>query len=520
MSGQIQMRSGIRRLFREIETCRTIALVARRQWGKTTGLSQIALFKMMRQANHTVVFGSAKLNLSREIVRKEASIIEAAIRHAIATSVPGQVTMAEADTGRALDLGQLTADDFAAIFEAQRLEFRYNHSRIAYSRTKVVALRDDTVGDTGDLMLDEVGRVRGWRDVWEAVSPIIAANPDFRCLITTTPPPDSAHYSFDQLAPPPGMTFEPNPEGNLYESIGGVTVLRVDAWDAYLDGTPLYDDRTATPLSPDASRARARDKDSWDRNYGCAFLEAGSSAMSYSALATAQAKGAAAGCIFAQDELPPGYERLFSGGGDIGIGLDPATTEGDTSNPSGLCVCQRDGEAAAARLMLSFKASDPNKPKEILRELVARLKPRAIAIDATSERYFARDIQDEFEPGVTVYMVVASRRCEELDAPDDPPVNWKTYLGHAAVMEVEDRTAILPPGQAVLDDFRLVRRWKGGYDNVEDSATGAHGDLFDGYKHARFALTCDLGTVEITAVDLHSAPATNLPPAYRAPIVA
>ena len=282
----IQMRSGQRRLFQLVEQYRLLGFIARRQYGKTTTCANIALRKMMKNRDHTVIFGSAKLNLSREIVRKEAAVFEKAINAAMegeggprsdAAAEDGPVRLADDKTGRVVQ--GLTSDDFADLFEHSRLEFRYYHTRTSYSRTKVVALRPDTVGETGDLMCDEVGRIGNWKDVWEAVEPIVASNPQFRILLLTTPPPDDAHYSFEQLAPPPGMTFPVSPNGNVYESVKGVTCLRVDAWDAYADGVTLFDTKTAKPVTPEESRRRAFDKDAWDRNYGCLFITGGTAAV-------------------------------------------------------------------------------------------------------------------------------------------------------------------------------------------------------------------------------------------------
>jgi hypothetical protein len=181
--------------------------------------------------------------------------------------------------------------DFADLFEAQRLEFRLYHDRGQYSRTKVVALRPDAVGETGDLMADEIGRVANWREVWEAISPIVASNPDFRLCLCTTPPPDDTHYSFEMLAPPVGTIFTPNKEGNIYRSDFGVRVLRLDAADAYLDGVPIYDMENGEALPPDEARRRDPDKDAWDRNYGCKFVLGGTGACSLMALDTAQRRG-------------------------------------------------------------------------------------------------------------------------------------------------------------------------------------------------------------------------------------
>ena len=58
----------------------------------------------------------------------------------------------------------------------------------------------------------------------------------------------------------------------------------------------------------------------------------------------------------------------------------------------------------------------------------------------------------------------------------------KTYLGNLGVDALEDRSAALPDHYIVKEDFRLVTREKGGFNNRLDSVTGRHGDLFDGFK--------------------------------------
>ena len=257
MAALYKARAGQVAFEKDIDLHRISAFLTRRQYGKTTNAARIALKKMMRTAGHTVVFGSVKLDLGREIVRKESEQMSKAFQlvTASAASAKMELELADGQTGKILkpedmvnkrlakDRSQsITAADFAELYESQRLEFRLHHSKTIYSRTKVVALTPDAVGETGDLILDEVGRVKKFREVWEAVKPIISSNPDFRCLLTTTPPPDDTHYSFELLAPPPGWNREPNPAGHTYRTESGVFVRMVTAWDAAADGVLLYDD--------------------------------------------------------------------------------------------------------------------------------------------------------------------------------------------------------------------------------------------------------------------------------------
>jgi len=74
------VRSGQREFERGVRNHRIAGLLARRQYGKTTIASRIALRKMMKEAGHTVIFGSVKVDLGREIVRKEADSLQKAFR--------------------------------------------------------------------------------------------------------------------------------------------------------------------------------------------------------------------------------------------------------------------------------------------------------------------------------------------------------------------------------------------------------------------------------------------------------
>lgn len=489
----IKFRAGQRHLMRLIGTHRRCAIVARRQYGKTTIFSAIALKKMMKTAGHTVIFGSAKLNLSREIVRKEAEILQKAI--ASLRAGKSRLRLADGVTHKAIR-AELHQDDFAELFEAQRLEMRYYHSDSVYSRTKVVALRDDTVGETGDLMADEIGRIGNWRAVMEAITPIIASNPDFRILFSTTPPPDDSHYSYEMLTPPVGTTFPVNPEGNLYKSEMGLTVLRVDAWDAFADGCPVYDEDTCEPLAPEEHRRRAHDKDAWDRNFGCKFIAGGSAACSLLALDSAQQRGMGR-CRFIQVQEDSDIDAAIAhlvktlGSGPVGIGLDLATTEKGISNPTALAVMEQAGAELIVPLVLTWKTKDEALAEERITRVVDAIarrqeggRARALAVDATNERYWASSLRKKLASRLPVHLVVGS---ESAEVQGQQPQNWKQYLGAALVGELDDNHLTLPPERYLREDFRLVRKERGLFvcDPQDD---GKHGDTFDSCKLARHSL--------------------------------
>jgi hypothetical protein len=139
----LRVRAGQREFELGVELHRVCGLLARRQWGKTTVASRIALKKMMKTPGHTVIFGSVKLDLGREIVRKESAEIQKAflLLAEMAKKAKAKLDMVEDGSDKSIAL--LDADALAGIYEAQRLEFRLYHSNSVYSRTKVVALTPD-----------------------------------------------------------------------------------------------------------------------------------------------------------------------------------------------------------------------------------------------------------------------------------------------------------------------------------------------------------------------------------------
>ena len=100
------VRAGQREFERGVRKYRVCGLLARRQYGKTTIASRISLRKMMKIAGHTVIFGSVKLDLGREIVRKEADALQKAfqINAAVAEAANLKLQLADADKAKPLIL--------------------------------------------------------------------------------------------------------------------------------------------------------------------------------------------------------------------------------------------------------------------------------------------------------------------------------------------------------------------------------------------------------------------------------
>lgn len=263
---------------------RMFFLLWRRQAGKSFTLACKGLDRMMERRDHTCIFGSASIKLGTEFIRKEAQVWQIVMEQYRKIAAAQELKFTSNADG--LDL-----DALCDLFEHQKLETKIWHDRTSYSRSIVVAPNPDTaVGWTGDMFLDEVGRVPDLRDVLEAVEPFIASNPEYILWMATTPPPDDDHYSFD-LFEPPVTEFEPNAEGNFYDSPAGILVHRFGIHDSQEAGVPLFHPKTGEVVTPEEHRALAFDKSGWDRNYDLRFLTGGIAAVSRAALVRSMARG-------------------------------------------------------------------------------------------------------------------------------------------------------------------------------------------------------------------------------------
>ena len=517
-----RLRAGQKAFFEGVNKHRLCAFKARRQYGKTTTLATIALKRMCALPNHTVIFGTARLNLATEMVRKQDELVgvtryvfgsrqdvecEAHLLNAVVTDAKPAIAaehkelrIADAGTGRELE--GLRLDDFAHLFESRRLEFRIYHSSTSYSRTKIVALTPGTVGETGDMIADEIARVKNWEEVWEAIEPISSSNAALRIILSSTPSPDDTSLAFEMLREPPGGEFLVKPEGNWFDSAFGIPVLRVTAWDAEADGVKMYDIRTGEEIPVDEHRRRFKDEEVWERNYGVRDIISGTGAIGLLEVEAAQQRGKDT-CFYINikndEHLKLAKERLQAllGNGNVGCGWDVATTTDQTSNPSAFTVIEKTDKGIISRLVCIWKTDDEEVQEARVRQLleVIAKRPaggpaRRLCIDGTNERLFARRMQQRLGKLCTVEPIVGS---ENVPFQKDT-VNFKTLLGTNYVDALRRGQSHLPSHDYVKEDHRLVRR-DAGHFVCYPSSDGKHGDTFDSGKLALYALSSKAGGI-------------------------
>ncbi len=418
---------------------------------------------------------------------------------------------------------RISADGFAELFSQQRLEFRVYYDRTSYSRTKVIAPNVATARSwSGTVLLDEVAFIRNFRELVTALLPVITTDKSFKLILSTTPPEfDDTHYSFELLAPPAGLKFEPNAAGNWYTSESKIRVHRADAFDTALAGKKIYDLKTGDVISPEEAFQRAPNKDGHRIAHWLTWMLGGSAACDLLRLTTAQERGAWGGpganrCqnfhiendaemvgalnwlaqSFGQNGQNEGrnqktYSAHFVNSVKIGIGFDVATTTKGKSNPSVVSIMEEHGPEWVVRARFIWKTADPSIANDRLAAILDTLqrcgvRPRALAQDATNERYYAEQNRRLFRARLPVLLVVAS---QAVDKPGlDKPTNWKEYLGHQLIAKLNDNNLTLPPDDYTRVDYRLVMKDRGKF-VCEPNDQGMHGDCFDADKLAGHALS-------------------------------
>lgn len=483
------------------EVPRCWLLLWRRQGGKSSTLADLSLLEMMRGRRRLVTYASASLLLGRELIYKEAAVLQAALPRLqqLADSRRIRLEPTDAKTGRPLST-RVSPEDFAAVYQAQRLEFRLWHNRQNCSRTQIIAPNPATArGWTGTVLIDEFGFIHHLQELWEAIEPIVSTDRSFRLIGATTPPMDDSHFSYSLTEPPPGAEFPVDPSGNWYRSGTGKLVHRVDVFDASRAGVRLYDLDTGRELTPEEHRAGALDADAWRRNYGIVHLRGGTAAVGLTELESAQARGRDQARFFVVETSDDWNAVLAYVGqsltrGEVGLGWDLATTEHQRSNPSAVAAMEQLEGEWILRLLAVWKLTDPQCARSRMRSLVERvagrgIRARRLCIDASNERYFAAEVQRELGSLLPVELVAGG---DLLTLPGRTPLPAKVHLGYRLLQILERNQLTLPPEPYVRADFRRVRRDRGSF-AAETGPGGEHGDTFDAAKLALYALESSQG---------------------------
>lgn len=195
--------------------------------------------------------------------------------------------------------------------------------------------------------------------------------------------------------------------------------------------------------------------------------------------------------------FPDNWIDLFVAGKRVGIGLDVATTEGGKSNPSALALVQEVSHDYYARLVLRWKSADPRVTIQALEHAIGitkRAPLSGIAIDSTSERYFAAGVRQHFQGRARIIPVISSESVEWKGE----SLSYKAFLGNLLVNTFDDGRLGIPQDSWLEKDLRSVQRMRGSF-HADVDEDGNHADCFDAIKLGLFVLTADSGIIEACA---------------------
>ncbi len=507
-----------------VRSTRMVGLNWGRRGRKSTTLGWLSFDELSREPKRMVIAASASLLLGRELTTMALSASEqamsvanesAALRTVFEEGAADrglQFQIANAETGK--QLKGITADDFAALYKASKLELQLYFDRTSYSRLQVVAPNPATMrGWRGLVVFDEFGYVATnlAQELIDAADPMMRDVPDLKMVFACNMPTDDRHPWFEMTLPreltagSEEEQFPPNPAGHLYRSQTDLLVHRVALKDMYAAGHRLYDN-DGEEMSYEQCLKFPPIRNGLDVSYRLLHKAGGTSVIDLFALTTAQRRGIDRQCGFFFVETDRDFQEgcahltKYLGDGDCGAGVDVATTTGESSNPTSVTITERRGVEYLSHVFI-WKTKDAQLQRERLRMIIAAVKARRcgkplrrLCIDATSEMLFADDCRKLLGALVPVQLIDA----RNLVSPE--PVgyvkcpNWKTWEGDQYAAAVNDNHYALPSDAYLKEDHRLVMKDKGLF-VCEPQPDGKHGDTFDSGKHALIALTGTGGAI-------------------------
>lgn len=504
-----------------VRKVRALVLFWARQCRKSTTLGDIAFDVMSREPGKHVIAASASLLTGSELISKALSSTEqaamvtreaAAIQATLEESVKGTkgamaLKCANSETGKVYET--MGPDDFRDLYRSSRLELRLYHDRTAYSRLLVIAPNPATArGWTGCVIRDEAGFTSAAmeRDLQVAVKPITDTDPNFKLIYASNLPRDDRHPFFEMTLPEPGTEFPASDAGHFYRGQNGLLVHRVALADAYAAGHVLYDSREGKPMTYEAFCADPANRLGLDESYRLVHRFGGASAIDLLALNTAQRRGIGESTfafIESEGEFDAAVASMVRllGSGAVGVGVDWATTTGDTSNPTSLTVTERRGTELIQRLVAVWKERDPSIARGRLERVLRAIRgrpaggpPRRCCMDATNEQYFSRETAAVLGNLCPIELVDSRNSVDPVPVGYQRTPNFKTWLGDLYSAAINANTYTLPADPYLKDDHRLVIKSAGTF-TCEAQVDGKHGDTFDSGKLADHALRSNAGGI-------------------------
>jgi phage FluMu gp28-like protein len=341
-------------------------------------------------------------------------------------------------------------------------------------RIKVLAANPRTArGFSGDLILDEFAFHEDSGAIWAAAEPILASNPDFLCRIASTG--NGQHNMFYRMA----ECGVRNPEWGILKSEAGFWVSRVTRGMAFKQGAPIYDSQTRKPITPEAARAQALDKRTYDQNYECSFGDENLALLSQELISAAEHEGV--GMICEQRWSQEALALMAAAVGPLYLGFDV----GRKVDLSVITVLEKVNDDLLARGILRMR--DMRLPEQELQlgEVCRLAKFRGGAIDMTGLGLglfeYAQKKHGSRIRGINFATTVPVTRAIQGEGRKQETVRVTEAMAVELLRVYEDRRIQHPGNGELRDDLRKAERVTSPGGRVSVAATrdeAGHADHF------------------------------------------
>lgn len=450
-----------------------------------------------------------------EILASEAAAVRAGVE-SNATEHNLNFKVANGETGKVYE--KMSEKDFTDLYQARSMELRLYFDQTSYSRILVLAPSIQTFRSFRALIgLDEFGYMpkAQAKDLINSADAMMRDTPDRKMLFFCNLCLDDGHPWFEMTMPREITAsseedqFPANAKGHLYIGQTGMLVHRVALKDAYEAGHLLYDDE-GKAMTYEQCRAFPSMRGGWDVSYALNHKPGGASVIDILAMLHAQRRGVGQ-CHFIYADCDADVDRALQllraslNGGRVTVGVDQASTTGETSNPTSITFTERLGSESYQRLVLVFKTKKRVYRDDILKRGcgIVRERPEggpvyALGIDASNERLAAEETADELAAFTTCRLIINSNVVEPRPpgySEQDGNVNYKTFLCDLYAGRLNDGHIVTPADEYLKTDHRLVMKDGPRVVCIPDPTSGAHGDTFDSGKIAEFMQMATFGTI-------------------------
>jgi hypothetical protein len=490
---------------------RLVTLLWTRRGRKSTTLGNLAFDELSSKPGKTVIGASASLLTGAELVSMTVTATEQAMRVKREAEAMRSVYLvnaeekqldfkcADQETGKVYR--GITEENFVDIYSSKRLEMRLYFDHTNYSRELIIAPNPATArGWGGTVFRDEAGFTHPnlETELQLAVNPIFRDDPTFKMIYASNLPRNDKHPFFEMTLPPPDAVFPAKPEGHFYRGQNKMLIHRVALCDAYAAGHVLYDNK-GDPMTLEAFRSEPANKIELPHSYDLIHQMGGNAAVDLRALLTAQARGATSCGFFFVDSdsdfrAALKFLRANLGPGRVGLGFDPASTTGETSNPSSFTATEERGIERAQRVVVLWKEKRENVQKDRLRQLINTVASRSsggpavrLCIAAGNERLFSQGVQEDMAALIPVDLIIEGGSVKPLPPGYQEAINYKTWLGDIYSAAVNDNHYAMPCNDYFKQDQRLTVKNAGRYE-CDPEPDGKHGDTFVSGEMAEYAL--------------------------------